>query len=126
MRWQKVWKDFWSNKTRTTLMVLTILVGVFSVGLVNNMSRMMSHDLDADFHSANPSEAKINSYPLDESWVRSLRNIPGVGDLEGRTQLTAKWVKPDGQSTNIQLSGIKSIAEMHVNRLKRFGFKMSI
>ena len=118
MRWQKVWKDFWSNKTRTTLMVLTILVGVFSVGLVNNMSRMMSHDLDADFHSANPSEAKINAYPLDESWVRSLRNIPGVGDLEGRTQLTAKWVKPDGQSTNIQLSGIKSIAEMHVNRLK--------
>jgi len=117
-RWRKVWTDFWSNKTRTTLMVLTILVGVFSVGLVNNMSRMLNHDLDADYLSANPSEAQIAAYPLDESWVRSLRDVPGVGDVEGRIQLIAKWVKPDGQSTNILFSGIKSIAEVHVDRLK--------
>ena len=45
-RWAKVWSDLWSNKTRTFLMVLTILVGVFSIGLVNNMGRMMNHDMD--------------------------------------------------------------------------------
>jgi putative ABC transport system permease protein len=117
-RWRKVWTDLWSNKTRTTLMVLTILVGVFSVGLVNNMSRMLNHDLDADFNSANPSEVKINAYPLDESWVRSLRDVPGVADLEGRTQSIAKWVKPDGQSTNIQFSSIKSFSDIQVNLLK--------
>jgi putative ABC transport system permease protein len=117
-RWRKVWADFWSNKTRTTLMVLTILVGVFSVGLVNNMARMLNHDLDADYLSANPSEATISAYPLDDSWVRSLRDVPGVGDVEGRIQLIAKWVKPDGQSTNIQFSGIKSIADVHVDLLK--------
>jgi putative ABC transport system permease protein len=99
-------------------MVLTILVGVFSVGLVNNMSRMLNHDLDADFNSANPSEVKINAYPLDESWVRSLRDVPGVADLEGRTQLIAKWIKPDGQSTNIQFNAIKSFSDVHVNLLK--------
>ena len=118
MRWRKCWMDFWSNKTRTTLMVLTIFVGVFSVGLVNNMARMLNHDLDADYLSANPSEAKISAFPLDDSWVRSLRDVPGVGDVEGRIQLIAKWVKPDGQSTNIQFSGIKSIADVHVDLLK--------
>jgi putative ABC transport system permease protein len=117
-RWRKVWTDIWGNKTRTTLMVLTILVGVFSVGLVNNMSRMLSHDLDADFLSANPSEAKISAYPLDESWVRSLRDVPGVDGVEGRIQLISKWVKPDGQSVNIQVTGIKSIQGVRVDLLK--------
>ena len=117
-RWRKAWMDFWGNKTRTTLMVLTILVGVFSVGLVNNMALMMNHDMDADYLSANPSEAKISAYPLDESWVRSLADVPGVGALEGRTQLIAKWVKPDGQSTNLQLTGIKSVSGLRVDQLK--------
>jgi len=117
-RWRKVWTDLWSNKTRTTLMVLTILVGVFSVGLVNNMSRMLNHDLDADYQSANPSEAQISAYPLDDSWVRSLRDVPGVGDVEGRIQLIAKWVKPDGKSVNVQVAGIKSIEDTHIDQLK--------
>jgi len=35
-RWKKVWADFWGNKTRTFLMVLTIIAGTFAVGLNNN------------------------------------------------------------------------------------------
>jgi putative ABC transport system permease protein len=99
-------------------MVLTILVGVFSVGLVNNMSQMLNHDMDADYNSTNPAEFKINAYPLDESWVRSLQDVPGVASLEGRNQLIAKWIKPDGHSTNIQFSSIKSFADVRVSVLK--------
>jgi putative ABC transport system permease protein len=118
MRWRKVWMDFWSNKTRSLLMISTIVVGVFSVGLVNNMSRMMNHDMESDFLSASPSEAKISAYPLNDDWVRWMRAIPGVGDAEGRIQLIAKWVPPSGQSTNIQLSAIGSITGVRVDRLK--------
>lgn len=117
-RWRKVWADFWGNKTRTFLMVLTILVGVFSVGLVNNMSRMMNHDMDADFLSSNPSEAKIYAYPLNESWVRSLRDIDGVADLEGRYALTGNWNKAEGQNIPIQFVSVKSIVDQRVDILK--------
>jgi len=91
-RWRKVWMDFWGNKTRSLLMVSTLLVGVFSVGLVNNMSNMMNHDMDQDFLSSNPSEAKITAYPLNEDWVSWMRNIPGVGITEGRTLMISKWI----------------------------------
>lgn len=117
-RWRKVWADFWSNKTRTFLMVLTILVGVFSVGLVNNMARMMNHDMDADFFSANPSEAKIYAYPLNELWVRSLRDVPGVGDVEGRYVLNGNWNKAEGESINIQFVSVKSIFDQRLDVLK--------
>jgi len=117
-RWRKVWADFWGNKTRTFLMILTILVGVFSVGLVNNMARMMNRDMDADFLSANPSEAKIYAYPLNESWVRSLRDIEGVGDLEGRYSLNGSWNKAEGQSITIQFVSVKSVFDQSVDILK--------
>ncbi|MCG2784632.1 MAG: FtsX-like permease family protein [Anaerolineae bacterium] len=117
-RWRKVWEDFWGNKTRTFLMVLTILVGVFSVGLVNNMAIMMNHDMDADFLSANPSEAKIYAYPLNQAWVRSLRDVEGVGDLEGRYALNGTWNTAEGQAITVQFSSIKSIFEQDVDVLK--------
>jgi putative ABC transport system permease protein len=117
-RWQKVWSDFWSNKTRTALMVLTIMVGVFSVGMVNNMAHMMNNDMDADFLSTNPSEAKIYAYPLDEAWVRALRRADGVGDVEGRTQLMAQWQQESGEKVSIQFSSVKSLQNIRVDRLK--------
>jgi len=117
-RWAKVWSDLWSNKTRTFLMVLTILVGVFSIGLVNNMGRMMNHDMDADFNSANPSEAKIYAYPLDDDWVRAIGKLPGVGDVEGRTVINVKWNKAEGEVINLQFETVKAIDEQRVNQLK--------
>jgi hypothetical protein len=35
-RWKKVWADFWRNKSRAILAILTIGVGVFTVGFSSN------------------------------------------------------------------------------------------
>lgn len=117
-RWRKVWADFWSNKTRTLLMVSTILVGVFSVGLVNNMGIMMTGDMDYDYLSSTPSHAQISAYPLNEDWIRSIRDIAGVADAEGRNQLIAKWVTPSGVTTNIVFSSVKSFEEMRLDKVE--------
>lgn len=117
-RWRKVLQDLWGNKTRTVLMVLTILVGVFSVGLVNNLSLMMTTDMDADYNSANPSEAKIYASPMDESWVRSLRKVEGVGELEGRSQVTLKWVRTGELPITMQIASIGEQSKQRVNILK--------
>ena len=33
-RWRKVFRDLWSNKTRTILVLLSIAVGVSAIGMV--------------------------------------------------------------------------------------------
>ncbi len=40
-RWRKVLGDLWSNKTRTLLVVLSIAVGVFAVGMVGGARVML-------------------------------------------------------------------------------------
>ena len=36
-RWRKVLRDLWGNKTRTALVVLSIAVGVFAVGMIASL-----------------------------------------------------------------------------------------
>ena len=116
--WRKVLADFWANKTRTFLMVLTITLGVFSVGFVGNMGAMMNRDMDADYNSASPAQATIYAAPLDETWVRELRKVPGVENVEGRTRVVAQLVKVNGEKIAIQFEAPKSLKSMQLNLLK--------
>jgi len=36
-RWKKVWADFWGNRGRTFLTIMTIAVGTFAVGFNSNL-----------------------------------------------------------------------------------------
>ncbi|MGC1377258.1 MAG: FtsX-like permease family protein [Anaerolineales bacterium] len=116
--WRKVLADFWANKTRTFLMVLTITLGVFSVGYVGNMGALMNRDMEADYNSASPAQVTIYAAPLDETWVRELRKVPGVKNVEGRTQVGAQLVKANGEKIAIQFDAPKSLKSMQLNTLK--------
>ena len=118
-RWKKVWADFWSNKTRTFIMVLTILVGVFAVGFNQNVGLLMNRDMDADFLSANPSESTLYLSPIDDDMVAIARNVEGVGAVEGRSDVSVQLViRPVARRSPWKFSGSKSLEDAHVNKLK--------
>jgi hypothetical protein len=52
--WQKVWSDLWGNKVRTMLAVLSISVGVFSVGAVFGMSDQLLTGMDKSHQAVLP------------------------------------------------------------------------
>lgn len=117
-RWKKVWADFWSNKTRTILTILTIAVGVFAVGIVNNIGLLMSRDMDTDFLSANPPEAHIYASPLDDDLVKIAGKVPGVKAVEGRTETNVQLVMPDGRLISTQVTSVKTPDALKVGILK--------
>jgi len=83
-RWKKVWNDFWSNKSRTFLTIITIAVGVLAVGFNSNLGQYMAESMDHDYLSASPSEATVFAGPLDDDMVKIAREVPGVDAVEGR------------------------------------------
>jgi putative ABC transport system permease protein len=117
-RWKKVWADFWSNKTRTFIMVLTILAGVFAVGFNQSLGLLMNRDMDADFLSANPSEATVYISPIDDDMVAVARRVEGVGAVEGRSDVGVQLVQPDGKKVPMQVDGLKSPDTVNVNIIK--------
>ncbi len=116
--WRKVLADFWANKTRTFLMILTITLGVFTIGFVGNVGAMMNRDMETDFNSSSPAHAEIYAWPLDEDWVRAVRKVPGVKNAEGRAQTSAQLIKADGEKVAIRFEAPQSFDSMQINTLK--------
>ena len=117
-RWKKVWADFWSNKGRTLLTIMTIMVGTFAVGFNSNMGLYMNESMDSDYLSANPSEAQVYASPLTDDMVKIARTIPGVDTVEGFSSVGARIVRPDGTYVDINFTALEDPSRMTLNYLK--------
>ncbi len=117
-RWKKIWADFWGNKSRTLLTILTIMVGTFAVGFTNNMGLYMNQSMDGDFLSANPAEATIYTSPIDDQTVKMARTVPGVDAVEGRSTASAHLIVPGKEPIVIQFTTIKNPNDLTLNLLK--------
>jgi len=116
-RWKKVWADFWGNKTRTFLTIITILVGTSAVGFSINMRLYLSESMDSDFLSANPSEASVSAYPLDDVSVKVAAEVPGVEAVEGRSIMSAQVIHTDGTPISIVFTALENPAAQKLDML---------
>ena len=116
-RWKKVWADFWGNKTRTFLTIITIMVGTSAVGFTINLRLFMNESMDSDFLSASPSEATVSAYPLDEVSVKMAAGVPGVEAIEGRSILSAQVIHSDGMPISIVFTALEEPAAQKLDML---------
>ena len=109
-RWRKVLHDLWDSKLRTVLVVLSISVGVFAVGMIAGAYEIISNDLPITYAAAHfpGSRSKIhgwiNRYPQIYLYMEANPKkdaIPPspIGDLEvtvGPTPTSAilDWTAP--------------------------------
>lgn len=116
-RWKKVWADFWSNKTRTILTIITIAVGTFAVGFTSNIGLYMNESMESDFLSADPSHAQISAYPINDDSVKIAREVSGVSAVEGRAVTTGNLIRPD-KKILVRFSAIQNPSTLTVDLLK--------
>lgn len=95
-RWRKVLADLWENKARTILVVLSIAIGVFAVGMISGTYVIISQDLDLSYASANPANIEIITNPFEENYVNSVARLDGVEDAEARRDVNVRVQKASG------------------------------
>src|SRR5215216_6548024 len=117
-RWKKVLADFWSNKSRTFLIIITIAVGVLAVGFNSNLGQYMAESMDSDYLSASPAEATVYAGPLDDDIVEIAREVPGVDAIEGRRSVSATVVRADDKKVSIQFTAVEDPSYTTLNQLK--------
>ncbi len=83
-RWRKVLHDLWDNKGRTLLVVFSIAVGVFSIGVISGAYQIISHDMSVSYAMNNPSNIELRAVNFNEDVLTSIQNTHGVADAEGR------------------------------------------
>jgi len=117
-RWRKVIHDLWGNKVRTSLVVLSIAVGVFAVGFTNSSFDFLLKDMDADYQSVNPHGAIIYCQSFTDDLVESLQSVPGVGDVEGRRGITARIEIQPGKKVPIEIIAVSSLENMKIDQIR--------
>ncbi len=116
-RWRKVLSDLWDNKLRTLLVVASIAVGVFSIGMIAGAYEIISHDMGASYASANPANIDMQVDQFDQNLLDSMRNLEGVRDVEGRRFISVRARIPGGEWTNLNLVAIDDFEKLRINLL---------
>jgi putative ABC transport system permease protein len=120
-RWRKIFRDLWSNKTRTLLVALSIAVGVFGVGTVTHTFTIVQNEMMAAYPKSNPASATLYLDAFDDSLIQTVRRMPGIADVEARTALNVRVrVAPD-EWRPLGLYTIPDFNASHINMVKRQG-----
>ncbi|HNN14804.1 MAG TPA: FtsX-like permease family protein, partial [Anaerolineales bacterium] len=102
-RWRKVLHDLWDSKLRTLLVVFSIAVGVFSIGVISGAYAIISKDMSVSYAMNNPSNVELRTVNFDNDVLASIENTRGVQSAEARRVFnirvrvagTEKWTSVD-------------------------------
>jgi putative ABC transport system permease protein len=83
-RWRKVLRDLGGNKARTILVVLSIAVGVFAVGMIAGARVAMFREMHASWAAVNPASATLYTGLFDEELLWTLRKMPELAEVDSR------------------------------------------
>lgn len=96
-RWIKVYRDLWSNRSRTVLIILSIAAGVFAIGMIAAAQQALTESLRAQYVEMRPAGAILQTEPmLDDDFVQGVRHMRSVGEAEARRTLPLR-ISLDGQ-----------------------------
>ena len=117
-RWYKVINDLFGNKTRTVLIVLSMAVGLFAIGIILSARSILSDGLAQSFAAINPSSGTIRTAePFDEDFIESVRSMPDVAEADARRNISARVEVNPGEWKNISLFVIADYDDIRVNKV---------
>lgn len=117
-RWRKVFLDLFENKGRTALVVFSIAVGVFSIGVIVGAYVIISNDMSVTYAANNPANIEIRTDDYDDDMLTTIRNTRGIADAEGRRVFNIRVRTMDSEQwTTLDIIAVDDFDENKVNLL---------
>ena len=116
-RWQKVISDLLGSKTRSLLVIASISVGLFAVGMIVNMYLIITQDMRTGYEAVNPANILVSTSLFDQSLVTHIGHVDGVSQAEGVASYTLRVRSSNGDWKPIEIQAIPKIADKQINSL---------
>jgi putative ABC transport system permease protein len=116
-RWRKVISDLSGSKLRSLLVVASIGVGLFAVGLIINLYLIITQDMRAGYAAVNPANVIVSSTLFDNGSLDHVRNLAGVRQAEGVFTFTLRYHAADGKWKPIEIQAFPKIGEKKIDTL---------
>ncbi|GAB4483419.1 MAG: FtsX-like permease family protein [Anaerolineales bacterium] len=115
-RWVKIWRDLWSNKTRSLLVTLSIAVGVGTIGMIYNASHIIQRDLYTQYKQGNPAHVYLYISPFPKELANASEGISEVKQAQARRILKVQVRSSQNEFENLNLHVIADPASFEINR----------
>ena len=117
-RWRKVLVDFWENKARLALVIASIFVGVYAVGMIQVTQTILPANLEATYEGSTPANITITTDEFDQSFMDLISRIPGVDLVDGRKSITVRArILGDEQWENLKLIAVDESQNLEIKTL---------
>jgi len=116
-RWHKVFSDLWGNKLRSLLVIASITIGLFAVGLITSMNQIINEDMRQGYSSVNPVNILVSASPFDDDLVNRIAKMDGVRQAEGVWRFAARARSSPDEWVTIELKAIPDIENMEINQV---------
>src|ERR1044071_4047070 len=118
-RWRKVLHDLIDNKGRTLLVVFSIAVGVFSIGVIAGTHQIISNDMSVSYAANRPANIQMRTTDFDDEVLTSIRNERSVVDVEARRVFNMRVRVPGTEKwTALDMTAFESFEDNTINLLK--------
>lgn len=116
-RWQKVLADLWGNRTRSLLVVASIAVGLFALGVMAAIYAVSLEDLQRGYAAVNPANIAIQTSLFSQGLVERLQEVEGVRDAQGVRLYSTRLLVPPDEWIAVDIQAFHEPANPTVNRL---------
>jgi len=117
-RWYKALNDLSGSKSRTLLILLSMAVGLFAVGIILSASSILSRGLALGFAAIHPTNGTLRTLEVfDEAFLESVRAMPEVQEAGARHVFQAQYQASPGDWKKLTLFAIPDYDDQRVNKV---------
>jgi putative ABC transport system permease protein len=117
-RWRKVLHDLVDNIGRTLLVVFSIAVGVFSIGVIAGAYQIISNDMSASYALNRPANIELRMTNFDDDILSSIQNHRDAADAEARRVFNMRVRVPGTEKwTTLDMVAFESFEDNAINLL---------
>lgn len=117
-RWRKVVRDLSSHWFRTVLVVLSIVIGIFAVGVMLGGREILLREFDADHAASIPANVTYRTDDFGEDLAARASEEPGVSAAQARRSATFRYRWDDvEENRTISLEAFRDFEDISVSRV---------
>ncbi|MDO8755329.1 MAG: ABC transporter permease, partial [Anaerolineales bacterium] len=117
-RWRKVFHDLFDNKARTLLVVFSIAVGVFSIGVISGAYEIIQSDMSVSYAANHPGNIELRMADFNDDVLASIGNAAGIAQAEGRRVVNFRVRTADSNKwVTLDIVALDDFAQNQVNLL---------
>ena len=118
IRWRKLLRDLWVNKTRSMLVILAIAIGIVGIGSILTSYSILTREMARNYLDTNPASAILylnDQAGIDRSLAQQVQSQPEIAQAEARRSLVARYQLGPNQWLRIDLFVIDDFDNLRVN-----------